>query len=160
MIKVNREIVAALLLLVFSGIVYWQTYYIPVFESAAMNADLWPRVILILLAVLCVLHLVQAMRRPSPPPLVKSVGELVDRHWNAFWCFFMFAVFLLLLDTLGMLLSAGLFVFLTLTLLGHRTPRDHAVHFLIALVSVGLIWAVFTHGLNVFLPQGTIFKNL
>ncbi len=159
MIKVNREIVAALLLLVFSGIVYWQTYNIPVFESAAMDAKLWPRIILVLLAALCVLHLVQALRRPSPPPLVKSVGELVDRHWNAFWCFLLFAVFLLLLDLLGMLASAGLFVFLTLTLLGRRTLRDHLNHLAIAILAVGLIWAVFTHGLNVFLPQGTIFQS-
>ena len=159
MMKVNREVVAALLLLAFSGIVYWQTYYIPAFKSAAMDASLWPRVILVLLAVLCLVHLVQSLRRPSPPAMVQSVRELVDRHWNAFWCFLLFAVFLLLLDWLGMLASAGLFVFLTLTLLGNRTLRDCLIHLGIAVLSVGLIWAVFTHGLNVFLPQGTIFQG-
>jgi Tripartite tricarboxylate transporter TctB family len=159
MTKVNREVMAALLLLVFSGIVFWQTYYIPVFESAAMDANLWPRVIVIALAVLCIVHLVQSLRRPAPAPLAEGWRELVDQHWNAFWCFLFFVVFLLLLNVLGMLAGAGLFVFLTLTFLGYRTLRDCVTHLAIAALSVGVIWVAFSYGLNVFLPQGTIFRG-
>ena len=92
--------------------------------------------------------------------MAKNLKELIDRHWNAFWCFLLFAVSLLLLNTLGMLLSSGLFIFLTLTFLGFRTLRDHAVHLAIAAVSVGVIWLVFAYALNVFLPQGTLFQGL
>jgi putative tricarboxylic transport membrane protein len=159
MTKFNREVAAALLLLGFSAIVYWQTFYIEVFESAAMDANLWPRIVAVVLAVLCLVHLIQAFRRPAPQPLAKNLAELVDKHWNAFWCFLIFAVSLLLLNTLGMLMSSGLFVFLTLTFLGFRTLRDNLVHLAIAVVAVGVIWVVFAYGLNVFLPQGTIFQG-
>ena len=51
-----------------------------------------------------------------------------------------------------MLVGGTAFVFLLLSALGGL--RKSALHAVIALVSVGGMWLLFTHGLNVRLPRG------
>jgi hypothetical protein len=57
-----------------------------------------------------------------------------------------------------MLIGGVLFVFLTLTALGERSPRAHAIHAAISFISIAFMWSVFTFGLRVILPQGEIFS--
>ncbi len=68
----------------------------------------------------------------------------------------MFLAFLLTLPVLGMLIGGVLFVFFTLCLLGPKTARSTGLHAIIAVVSVTCMWLVFTYGLGVFLPRGTV----
>jgi len=56
-----------------------------------------------------------------------------------------------------MLLGGILFVFLALTVMGERTMRNHLLHATIAIVSVGLMWSIFTYGIGVILPEGELF---
>ena len=154
---INRDAWVAVLLLVFCGGMYWETYHIQTFESAAMDANLWPRLVVAALAVLSVYYFIQALRKPEPVEL-QSLRVLIGTYHNALWCFGLFAVFLLTLNWLGILIGGFLFVFLCLTVLGNRTPRDHLMHLIVALITAGLTWGVFGYALEVFLPQGTLFR--
>ena len=68
------------------------------------------------------------------------------------------ALFLAPLDYLGMLIGGILFVFLLLNLLGGWRPKQLAIHGAIAVSTMGAMWAVFTFGLRVILPEGEILR--
>jgi hypothetical protein len=119
-----------------------------------MDANVWPRLIVATLA-LCAIYLIQSLRRPERVEVV-GVRALIGRYSNALWCFALFALFLLTLNWLGILIGGFLFVFLCLTVLGNRSPRDHLTHAVTALITIALTWVVFSYGLEVFLPQGTL----
>ena len=63
-------------------------------------------------------------------------------------------------EGLGAFLAIGgvLFVFLALTVMGERTPRAIAIHLVVALATIGVMWAIFTFGLRVILPEGEILR--
>ena len=86
--------------------------------------------------------------------------ELLARYRNALIIYALFFLFLVTLPYLGMLIGATIFVFLALTLLGRLSARMVGVHALIALGSVGVMWAIFTYALHVILPQGEILSNM
>ena len=108
-----------------------------------------------------VVYLLQSLRPQEAETSEASSSEqpgFFQRHLNAFVCFGIFALFLLTLDYLGMLIGGVLFVFLTLSALGNRTPGDILKHALIAVISIGAMWAIFTFGLRVFLPEGELLR--
>ena len=57
-----------------------------------------------------------------------------------------------------MLIGGIAFVFLLLCMLGGWSIRNLLVHALIASISVGGMWSIFTFGLGVLLPAGEIFN--
>jgi hypothetical protein len=154
---VNRDALVAVLLLLFCGVMFWESYNIKTFESAAMDADVWPRLIVGTLTVLCAIYLIQSLRKPVQVEVV-GIRALIGTYSNALWCFGLFALFLLTLDWLGILIGGFLFVFFCLTVLGNRSPRDHLSHAVTALITAALTWVVFSYALEVFLPQGTVFR--
>lgn len=154
---INRDALVAVFLLLFCGAALWETYNIATFESAAMDANLWPRVIVVALAVLSAFYLLKSLRNPEPVE-TRSIRALIGTYRNALWCFGLFAAFLLTLTWLGILIGGFLFVFIALSVLGNRTPRDLLMHAVVALATVGITWLVFSYALEVFLPQGTVLR--
>ena len=74
----------------------------------------------------------------------------------------MFFAFVATLPVLGMLIGGFLFVFLALSALGpaRLAVRPLAIHGAIAALAVGLMWAIFTFGLRVILPEGELLRGL
>lgn len=160
--RITKDTVIATILLVVVALFYWETYNIPEFEYASIGSEVWPRVILVPLFALCVIYLVQSLRAGAPAGAAPRGGSGVLRflatYRNPIAAFAVFLVFLLTIDYLGMLLGGTALVFALLTVLGHRTLRAIAMHAVIAAVSVGLVWSLFTYVLRVYLPQGEILQ--
>ncbi|MCB1739928.1 MAG: tripartite tricarboxylate transporter TctB family protein [Gammaproteobacteria bacterium] len=154
------DVICALVLLAVGALFYWETYNIPQFDYASIGSEVWPRVILVPFLVLSVVYLVQSLRRGASraQPVSGTIGERLARYRNPIGSFVIFMLFLLTLDYLGMLIGGILFVFVLLTYLGHHTPRWLFVHALISIGSVGIVWAVFTFALRVYLPQGELIQ--
>lgn len=165
--RVNRDTLAAIALLVVTGVFFIATFDIRTPDYGQLNPAVWPRAVLGILAFLLLIYLVQSLRRGD-----EDHGEQQDedffegdgtighraRAWrNVFWCFGLFLVYLLALPWLGMLVAGMAFVFLLLTALGGWTPRLMAVHAAVAALTVGGMWSLFTYGLGVFLPRGELF---
>lgn len=155
----NTDTIVAIGLLVLCGVFLNASFDIPDMGYESIGAGVWPRLILGALSVLSLVYLVRSVRAGVPEGSGRrSLGGLIVYYQNALWCYGIFALFLVTLDYLGMLIGGTLFVFLTLTALGRRGIRDHVNHALIAVVSMGAMWAIFTFGLKVFLPEGEILK--
>ena len=159
---INRESVIALGLLVFTAIMWAATYEIPNPGYQTMGSEVWPRIVLVGLAVLSLVYLVGSFTGRFAEPEAegeahgRGIAAWYGHYRNPLWCFFLFVLFLATMPLLGMLLGGILFVLATLSVIGNNTPRDIATHAAIAVVMVGGMWAIFTFALGVILPEGEI----
>jgi putative tricarboxylic transport membrane protein len=155
--SLNRDTAVAVVLLAFTGLFYWESYNIPQFEYASIGSEVWPRVILIPLFLLSLLYLFQSFKnKKQASGSSAGIIGLVSTYRNPILSFVIFFVFLLTIDYLGMLIGGSLLVFALLTTLGHKTPKFLLLHAVIAIVSVGAVWSLFTFALRVYLPEGEL----
>ncbi len=160
--RINRDVVVAVALMFGCGVFFWASLDIREPDYGTLAPATWPQVILAYLLLLCVVYLGQSLRAGSSAT-AKARGETkswLERYRNPLWCYALFLLFLFTLPALGMLIGGVLFVFLLLCVIGGFSPRNLVVHAAIALVMVGAMWALFTFGLGVILPQGKIFTVL
>lgn len=155
----NRDTVVAIVLLVICGVFWQQSFAIREPDYAQMSPAAWPRAVLAVLTLLCIVYLLQSVRQgpdaPSDGP--RGFAALIA-HWrNVLWCFALFLAYLLAMPYLGMLVGGTLFVFLLLNALGGWSVRMMSMHAVIAVVAIGGMWSLFTFGLRVFLPTGELF---
>lgn len=163
--RVNRDVVIAVILLLVCGVFFWASFDIREPDYGTLAPSTWPRVIIAVLTLLSLIYLFQSLRRGDEA----DENEAAERppkdlrgwlaYWrNVFWCFTLFLLYLLSLPILGMLIGGVLFVFLLLGMLGGWEPRKIAFHAVVALLTVGGMWSLFTFGLGVILPPGVIFS--
>ncbi|MFQ5995978.1 MAG: tripartite tricarboxylate transporter TctB family protein [Acidiferrobacterales bacterium] len=160
MSQLNKDTLVAIFLLLFCGVFFAASFDIRETIYGTLGSEVWPRVILTLLSLLSLGYLVQSVRQGKVEGERQKPGfkTWLLTYRNALWCFFWFALFLLTLPYLGMLIGGSLFVYATLATLGERSLHAQALHLAVAVVSVGLMWALFTYGLNVFLPEGELLS--
>lgn len=162
--RVNRDTLVAIALLAITGVFLAASFDIRQPGYGQLSPAVWPRIIIGILGLLSFIYLIQSIRQ-GPDADQDDSGTLAERdtfaekgsHWrNVIWCFAIFLGYLLALPWLGMLLAGMLFVFVMLSVLGGWSPRLLALHAVIALFTVGGMWALFTYGLGVILPRGEL----
>lgn len=160
MSRLSPDIVISLALMALSAALFVETFEMQKVYLAIIGAKLWPRIVVIVLFFLSALYFVQSVRavRPSPGAPFSFKGWIIDNR-NVIGCFAIYALFLFTLPYLGMLLGGSLFVFATLTLIGRRDLRGHLIHAIVAVVTIGGMWAVFRFGLGVILPEGELLPR-
>jgi hypothetical protein len=163
--RLNRDTIIAIVLLMACGVLFWATFDIREPDYGQLKPSTWPRVVLAALSVLCVLYLVQSLRQGPDPerPADEARPEPGVLGWivfwrNPIWCFALFLAYLVTLPYLGSLIGGLAFVFTLMSVLGGWAPRNLALHALLAVVTVGGMWCIFTFGLGVLLPPGEIFS--
>lgn len=154
---INRDSIVAAVLLVVWAVFLAASFEIRETSYGTMGSEVWPRIILAVLIVLTLAYLAQSLRAGRGTEAAKD-DTWLRRHGNALRCFGLFAVFLLTLPWLGMLIGGVLFVFALMTAIGNRDAASLALHAVLAVASVGLMWAIFTFGLGVILPEGEILR--
>lgn len=156
--RLNRDTVTAVLLLLFCGLLYRQTFFVRKVPFSIMGSEVWPRVILTALFILLLIYLFKSLITPPKNTLDKRPLKVwLEMYRNPLWCFGMFFLFLISLPYFGMLLSGILFVFITQTIIGSRDKRSLILHAMVAVGAVGGMWAVFRFGLGVVMPTGSLF---
>ena len=160
MARSKRDIIAAGFLLVLTCVFYAATFTIKQTSFGTVGSEVWPRAILIGQGVLCILYLTNALRGHHQSDVARGGGLAgwFSTYRNALICFGMYGVFLVTLPYLGMLIGSIGFVFLLLNFLGGWGARRMASHGAIAVIAMGGMWAVFTFGLRVILPEGEILQ--
>lgn len=164
--RMNRDVYVAITLLAVCGVFFWTSFDIRQPDYGVLPPSAWPRIIIIVLSLLCGIYLVQSLRRtPETPPEdevdEEEAGPRTLHEWlaywrNIFWCFGLFFLYLYAMPHMGMLVSGIGFVFLLLCALGGWSAGKLATHAAIAVIAVGGMWCIFTYGLDVRLPRGEL----
>ena len=153
----NRDSVVAIFLLVVCGGLMLASYDIREPNYGVLSPAAWPRAIIWVLAGLSAIFLIVSLRAgpdTPDPEAPRGLGAWLSHWYNVIWVFVLFGGYLLIIPYFGMALSVVAFVFALLTALGGA--RHWLLHAVIALVSVGGMWALFTFGLRVILPRGEL----
>ena len=157
--RLNRDTVVAIALLFMCGALFINTFQMPPAMFNQMPATLWPRMILVPLALLSGLLLVKAqMAEVDQTAQVRSLSEWFVFYKNPIVCFMLFFLFLITMPTLGMLVGGLLYVFITLSFLGGWSPKLVMRHGAISIFFVFGMWIIFTQFLGVFLPEGILLR--
>ena len=157
----NKDTIVAIILLCLCAVFFWASFGIRQPDYGVLMPSTWPRIIIVVLATLCLIYLFQSIRAGPDNEILKREPGIVGfiKYWrNPLCCFVMFLGFLASMPVLGMLIGGVTFVFLLMGLLGGWAPRQMVIHASVAIISVGSMWSLFTFGLGVMLPVGMIFN--
>ena len=160
MARSKRDIFAAAFLLILTCVFYAATFTIRKTSFGIVGSEVWPRAILIAQGVLCIIYLANALRGlyQTDHPGECGIAGWFSRYRNALICFALYGIFLVTLPYAGMLIGSIAFVFLLFNFLGGWGARQMVFHGTMAVIAMGGMWAVFTFGLRVILPEGEILR--
>ena len=177
---ISRDTIVSIILLLFCGFLIWAGGQIRDPQFGELSPAAWPKGVTWVLTAFCIIYFVQSLMAdralvnadpaPSeaaaaPPGDAQSVREKGLLGWfkyfyNPIVCLGLYFAFLATLPFFGTLIGGILLVFALLSFLGGVTPRLLVMHALIAVISVGAMWALFTFGLRVLLPRGELFPGI
>ncbi len=149
-----------LVLLVISGLFYWQTYFFkkpPFAQFEQMGSEFFPRGILIGLAIFSFILLVKGQGSLRPSWTMGSMRALFTRYREVLLSLLLFPAYALAIDLVGFLYSTVAYLVVMQLVLKPRWGRG-----LVYTVagSAAFTWAlvtVFEEYLHVVLPSGTLF---
>lgn len=163
----NRDFWTSLFLIFLSFVLYRESTFIEDVDYGSMKADVWPTFLVMLLVVLSISMLVKSLmeyRQATQSSTqdnenAEQTDSVTGWTWliNPMIVFVLFFLFLITLDYLGMLIGGIFFTFITMTLLGQISWRTVPIYFAISVISISGMWAIFTFGLRVMLPEGVLF---
>lgn len=155
---VNKDSIVGLILLLGCGVFLNALGDIERTNYGTITSDVWPTIVLSVLSTLCAIYFLMSLK-PSEEQ-VESFNWKTFIPRNVVIVFTLFAGFVYSLPYLGMLIGGSAFVFLMLTIIGHRTMKYLAIHLAISAGSVAVMYLVFTYGLSVMLPEGELLYSL
>jgi hypothetical protein len=156
----NKDTATAICLLLLCGGLLVETFQMPPPMFGQMPATLWPRLILVPLAILSLAMLIRAQVTDSGSEAPgRGLSTWFSYYLNPIVCFALFFVFLLTMPFFGMLIGGLSYVFLTLSFLGGWQPKQMLQHGAVSVVFVVGMWAIFTQLLGVFLPEGVLLRT-
>jgi putative tricarboxylic transport membrane protein len=164
----DRDTIVSILLLLFCGFLIWSGTLIRDPQFGELPPAAWPQGVTYVLTAFCLIYFFQsAMRSRSTQEPAEQTIEIPTgltgwlRHFgNPIACFALYFLFLITLPFFGTLIGGSLLVFALLSLLGGIGPRQLVLHAMIAVISVGAMWTIFTFGLRVLLPRGEIMPGI
>ena len=159
--NIKKDTIVAIFLLLFCGIMINSSFDIEDPGYQGMKASFWPTIVLCLLSIMCLVMLIKSVVTEAENNLNSNDTNLTNvffKFKNASICFLMFVLFLAFLDYFGMLIGGVLFVFGLLTMLGGFELKKIINHFIISIITIGIMWSIFTFGLKVILPEGEILR--
>ncbi|UOQ92270.1 tripartite tricarboxylate transporter TctB family protein [Halobacillus shinanisalinarum] len=159
MVSTKRDLINALLLLFFCCFAYYESSLISERNLGKTEADFFPNIVIIVLAILSLCLLVKSiygMVRAKDYHFKFSFRNLLQENKKVILTFAIFGLYVLLLDYIGYFLSSILFLFTLYLLLSNNKQKLWAV--LLGMVAFTLVlYVVFQNGLSVFLPTGQLF---
>lgn len=168
--RLSRDTIVSIVLLLFCGLLIQAGFQIRDPQFGELPPAAWPQAVSYVLTGFCLIYFLQsiiankadidASRADETAVSHAGIGDWLLYYANPIACFALYFVFLITLPFFGTLIGGTLLVFALLSLLGGIAPRDILLHALIALISVGAMWSLFTFGLRVLLPRGEIMPGI
>lgn len=168
--NMSRDTVISVILLLFCGLLIWAGTLIRDPQFGELPPAAWPKAVTYVLTGFCLIYFAQSILADRKrlaeggtlPALQREPGLIgwLKHYANPIGCFALYFGFLWTLPYFGTLIGGSLLVFLLLNFLGGISARNLLLHAVIAVISVGAMWALFTFGLRVLLPRGEIMPGI
>lgn len=156
-----------LLLIVFSGFMYYQADKLPSPMFDTLGADVFPKIVFVLLAIGgAILSAGQFFKEckttggrdaDGGAQKPKSSGRRIGFYAFVIIGFLFFLLYVILMRYLGYLISTLLFLPVFMWVLSPRTKRTALIILLTALGLTFSLQYTFTNLLKVYLPEGSLF---
>ena len=158
----KQDKVLGLILLLFSAFMYYQAEQLPEAMFGALGADVFPKLLFILLALGGLGLIIQAFRKERKlaregRKLEKKPGPGLAHYKNVIIGFGFFLVYVALMYYVGYVIAALVFLPGFMWILGPKTKKSALI---IGAVTLGLTFSLqylFLNLLKVYLPEGSIF---
>lgn len=159
MIKAKRDIINAILILVFCGAAYYETLSISSPVQRKTGASFFPQIIIIVIAVFGLCLLINSLiriKKESNTQLNLSIPKLWRENYKVLLTFIFFGLYVLLMKVIGYLISSVLFMLAIYLLLTTKKRKIWAavVSYIVITFAIYFVFRVF---LYVFLPSGTFW---
>ena len=168
--SLSRDVVVSIALLFFCGFLIRAGFLIRDPQFGELSPAAWPQAVSYVLTAFCLIYFFQSISANKSDIAAALADEYRVRHngligWARYYanpiaCFVLYFVFLITLPFFGTLIGGTLLVFALLSLLGGIAPKQIVLHAVIAVISVGAMWSLFTFGLRVLLPRGEIMPGI
>jgi putative tricarboxylic transport membrane protein len=154
--RLSLDSVVATVLMIFGGVLLWDTFQWRRTPYSTLASSVWPRFVLVVFFLLCSIYLIRSLRRGATGETKRSFLDWIVYYRNPLFCYGLFFLFLVTMPYLGMLIGGTLFVWAVQAAVGERSARAQLRHAAIAIVSVGFMWLIFTYAIGVILPDGSL----
>ena len=161
----SRDTIVSILLLLFCGFLIWAGTQIRDPQFGELSPAAWPKAVTYVLTCFCLVYFIQSIiagdaNTPvADPDRLPGLTGWVRYYYNPIACFALYFLFLYTLPYFGTLVGGVLLVFALFSLLGGIRPKQILLHIVLAVISVGAMWSLFTFGLRVLLPRGDLFQT-
>ena len=159
--KKCRDLILGIVMLLFSGFYLFNARQIktrPKLTPSYASAQIMPTLLGVLLAILSVVCIVQGIRQLKTAGDTETSAKKKDRG-DIMAVVFTFAViigYIIVLPTLGFILSTILYLFLQMIILAPAAKRNYVLFAIVAVVFTALVFVAFRIGLQQLLPRGII----
>jgi len=151
------------LLVLFCIFMFAATFLIEHPPYASMGAEIFPRIVLLLLTPLSLALLIKGLRSsrdldPEGGITLRAIRDVIVRYRTVLGSFVLFLLLVVLLPWLGLTVAGGLYVASMMWFLGPRTWSRLPYILLVSFAFSGGLYVVFRFVLYVLVPEGTLFQ--
>ncbi len=148
----QRDLLCAVLFLVFGAFVFIQALPIKPIMGKDLGSGFMPKIIGASIVVLAAVKLVVTLTAKSSSQQVQSDDDLK----GGLWTIAALAAYVLLFDKLGFILSTALYLFVQILVLSNEQNRNIKLFAAISVVTPVAIYALFVYVISMPLPAGVL----
>ena len=159
--KKCKDLILGIVMLLFSGFYLFYAQQIktrPKLTPSYASAKIMPTLLGILLAVLSIICIIQGYRKMTLPDTQSDSSKKLDKG-DVMAVVYTFAViigYILVMPTLGFILSTLLYLFLQMIVLAPPEKRNYVLFAIVSVVFTAFVFVAFRVGLQQLLPRGII----
>lgn len=157
--KKCKDLILGVVMLLFSGFYLYYAQQIktrPKLTPAYASAQIMPKLLGMLLAILSVLCIIQGIKKVrTADEGEKKKADKGDIMAVAL-TFAVIIGYTLILPTLGFCLSTAIYLFLQMNILAPKAKRNYVLFAVVAVVFTAFVFVAFRVGLQQLLPRGII----
>jgi putative tricarboxylic transport membrane protein len=160
MIKKYGDIISGTAILIFSMVVYINTFSFKMITISKVGSDFMPKLVAVFLAVLSsslILNGVKEAKRQTAAGAIEDTTkkDVLDKY-SVIVSFIVIAVYIAFLESVGFIIMTAVYLFAQMLVL---TPKSQRKLVLFAILSVLIsisIYASFVYGFQLLLPTGIL----
>jgi len=158
MTEKKKDLISSITLLGYAGILYIAADKLPtrISVSKVLNTGFYPQLLSIILAVLSILLLISALRKPSDADKGERVFKTRDSLLLFLLTMGMLALFPIVMEVLGFAVTCFSFVSIMVFLLSGKGKRNALVNLAVSLGITFLTYGVFKLLLAIPFPSGLL----